>query len=70
MELVGVIAVIVLAVFVNGLVAKVEDDSPGGLNNADGKWGETLRKPTFLQRIVWASGVLVTLWLIMMWATR
>ncbi len=70
MELVGVIAVIAIAVLLNGLIAKVEDDSPGGSNNPDGNWPETFRKPKIHQIVIWALGLSVAAWLIYMFATK
>lgn len=70
MELVGVIAVIAIAVLLNGLIARVEDDSPGGINNPDGSWLETFRKPRLHQIVIWALGFSVAGWLIYMFATK
>lgn len=37
-----------LAIFVNGLVATLEDDLPGGFNNPDGS-----KTPPYVRRVVW-----------------
>lgn len=37
-----------LAIFVNGWVAKLEDDLPGGFNNPDGS-----NTPAYVHRVVW-----------------
>ena len=58
MEFLG-LAVIILAVFlINGVIAKIEDNSPGGFENPDGNWNESIRKPTKAQVIVWCCGII------------
>ena len=58
MEILGIIVIILLAMFINGLIAEVEDSSPGGFNNPDGKWIDTFKNPTRLQLLVWFLGFL------------
>jgi len=50
--------VVLLAMFINGVIAEVEDNSPGGFNNPDGKWIDSFKNPTKLQLFVWSLGVL------------
>ena len=69
-EWIGIAVVIVLAILLNGFIASVEDESPGGFNNPDGKWIDTLRKPKPHQIIIWATGALVIGWLIFMYITK
>lgn len=70
MEWIGIAVVIVIAILLNGFIANVEDESPGGFNNPDGKWIDRLKKPKLHQIIVWAIGALVIAWLILMYTTK
>ncbi|WP_435106745.1 hypothetical protein [Arhodomonas sp. AD133] len=70
MEIAGVAGVIVIAVLVNGLIAKVEDESPGGIENPNGRWREVCSKPKAYQVVIWFFGVLVVFWLLYLWATK
>jgi hypothetical protein len=70
MEWFGIAVVIVVVMLLNGFIAGVEDDSPGGFNNPDGKWMDTLKEPKLHQIIIWAIGALVIAWLIFMFITK
>lgn len=70
MEIIGIVAVIVVATLINGLVAKVEDESPGGFENSDGSWRKALSKPRVHQVLIWLAGALVVGWLAYLWATK
>lgn len=59
MEIIGVIIIVILAIFLNGLIAEVEDDSPGGFNIPDGKWTDSFKNPTKLQIFIWFLGLLI-----------
>ncbi len=43
--LIAAIMIGFLAILANGLIVQVEDNSPGGLNNPDGKWIDVLKSP-------------------------
>jgi hypothetical protein len=70
MEWIGIAVVIVVVILLNGFIAEVEDDSPGGFNNPDGKWIDVIKKPKLHQIIIWAIGALVIAWLIFMFITK
>ncbi|MAX56816.1 MAG: hypothetical protein CL537_15105 [Alcanivoracaceae bacterium] len=70
MEVIGIVAVIVVAIFINGLVAKVEDGSPGGVENREGSWKKSLLKPKAHQVVIWLAGMLVIVWLAYLWDTK
>lgn len=70
MEWIGIAAVIVVAILLNGFIAAVEDDSPEGFNNPDGKWLDVISKPKLHQIIIWIIGALVIAWLIFMFITK
>jgi hypothetical protein len=69
LEVVGIIAVVILAIFVNGIIAKVEDESPGGFDNPKANWKDAFLKPRPHQLFIWAMGFVVIAWLIWVWAT-
>lgn len=59
MEILGIITVILIAMFINGVIAEVEDNSPGGgFNNSGDKWKDSFKNPTKLQVFVWSLGIL------------
>lgn len=70
MEWIGIAVVIVLAILLNGFITNIEDNSPGGFNNPDGKWIDTLKSPRLYQIIIWAIGALVIAWLAFMLITK
>ena len=59
MEILAIIAIVLLAVFLNGLITEAEDNSPGGFNNPDGKWIDSFKKPTKIQIFIWLLGLLI-----------
>jgi hypothetical protein len=65
----GVI-VVLLAILANGFIAKVEDNSPGGFNNPDGKWLNVIRQPKTHQVIIWLLGFCAIIWLIYLFITK
>jgi hypothetical protein len=67
MEWIGIAVVVVLVILINGFIANIEDSSPGGFNNPDSKWIDTLRKPKPHQIIIWVLGALVIAWLMFMY---
>lgn len=70
MEWIGIAVVIVLVILLNGFITGVEDESPGGFNNPDGKWIDILKKPKSHQIIIWAIGALVVTWLTFMYISK
>ncbi len=58
MEIVGIIIVVLAAMFLNGIIAEIEDSSPGGFNNPDGKWTDVIKHPKRIQMAVWIAGAL------------
>jgi len=58
MELVGIVIVVLVAVFLNGIIAEIEDNSPGGFNNPDGKWIDFIKHPSRVQVAIWIAGAL------------
>lgn len=70
MEIIGIATVIVVAILINGFVAKVEDESPGGFGDSDGSWRKALLKPRLHQVLIWLAGGLVVVWLVYLWATK
>jgi len=70
MELIGIIIVILVAVFLNGTIAKIEDSSPGGFNNPNGKWSDAIRHPKRVQVAIWIAGGLTVGLLILLWLTN
>ncbi|POP50992.1 hypothetical protein [Zhongshania marina] len=65
-----VIVVAVVAILVNGAIANVEDSSPGGFDNPDGKWSDAIRHPKRHQVIIWCLGGLTIAWLVYMWVSN
>jgi hypothetical protein len=59
----GVI-VVLLSMLAIGFIADVEDNSPGGFNNPEGKWLDSIKKPKPHQVIIWLLGLCVTIWII------
>ena len=70
MEWIGIIFVLILAMLLNGFIAEVEDNSPGGFNNPDGNWIDVFKKPKLHQVIIWIVTVLVLLSLFLMYITK
>lgn len=64
MEVIGIVVILILTILLNGVIAEVEDNSPRGMNNPDGKWIDTIKSPTKVQLAVWLSGTLTLIWLI------
>ena len=67
--IIGVV-IVLFAMIANGYMAEVEDNSPGGFNNPDGKWIDVIKKPKPHQIIIWLLGLCTILWLIYMYITR
>jgi hypothetical protein len=70
MEILGIAIIVLVAFLINGAISKVEDDSPGGFENPDGKWIDSIRNPTKTQVVVWCSGLITVGWLIYMLLLR
>ena len=74
MKLVGIVILVVviavLTIWVNGVIASVEDNSPGGFNNPDGEWRDAILHPKRHQLIIWCLGGLTMAWLVFMWVTN
>ncbi len=41
------------------ILPAIEDDSPGGFNNPDGKWIDHFKNPKPYQVVLWFIGVLI-----------
>lgn len=68
-EVIGIV-VVAVAILINGLVAKVEDESPGGFGNSDESWRNALLKPKAHQVLIWLAGALVVGWLVYLSITK
>ena len=66
MEIVGIIVVVLAAIFLNGIIGDIEDSSPGGFNNPDGKWSDTIKHPTRIQLAIWIAGALAVGFLLLL----
>lgn len=49
----GFIVIIVLF----AISPEIEDDSPGGFLNPDGKWRDVFKKPTKIQVFIWVFAI-------------
>ena len=70
MKILGLAIIVLVALLINGAIAKVEDDSPKGFENPDEKWINSIRSPTKTQVIVWFCGLITVMWLTYMWFTK
>ena len=71
MWIIGVIIVFVIMFLLGGAItAEAEDNSPGGINNPNGKWIDVFKKPKLHQIVIWVIGFMTLVWLAYMYFTK